>query len=252
MRVLFITLMFVVLFSACQPENPQGPSASDVWGPDAAATMEAFMGAVATPIGSAFIGYSFLASAVYGSIISYQVENGLRTHPSNYLLPDEYLLESNPFECTGQAHNKNLHYYSSQSGRINAILNLETNALSSVISNYTSCDPEINQDSALVFFQSQTFADYLNSLDRTKYSNKTLSQILAEKAQVDTSGVVNYVIGFLNDFNSRFSNSSDYDAKINHINSEITDRLNISESANRKNPKLIFLTVMKHSIYYWR
>jgi len=235
----------------CEP-NEQQEQAANIFAQDAAATMEAFMGSLGTPLGYTFPGYAFLASAVYGSIISYQVENGLRTHPVDYLLPDKYLIESNPFECIGHAHNKNLKYYSSQPGTVTAVLNLETDALNTVINNYTFCDSEINSASALAYFKSQSFSDFLNGLDRTKYSTKTLSQVLNEKAQVDTTGVVNYVINLLNAFDNRFSNNNDYDSKINYINAELISRLNISEAYNRKAPKLIFLTTMKHSVYYWR
>ena len=247
-------MLILFIFGSCQP-NEQTTQQVQIELIDAAAATEIMMigsesGVISLyPWGTLGV---LSAAAIYGAQMSHEAGQHVPRPGNDFMLPDNYQLSTNPYECIGYSHNRNLDYFSHAPGSAHAVANLHEEELRQTIVNYAACNPEVNVDSVMAFANSQAFRDLYFGMDRTQYANQTLDQVLLKKSQTDTSGVAGYLISFINSYRSHFGESSNYQAKINYINEEIRNRLLVAEYPNRKEQKLIFLTVLKHSVYYWR
>jgi hypothetical protein len=99
---------------------------------------------------------------------------------------------------------------------------------------------------------SSEFQTFYNSIDRTIYIGQTAEEALQSYVSSDTTGVANYELDFFHDYSSNVSSSSSWQDRIDYINDEIKSVAGSNDYPNRKKIKLCFLTVFKHSTYYWR
>jgi hypothetical protein len=177
---------------------------------------------------------------------------GNRMANPDYRLPEEYIIAGNPYECIGYAHNRNLDYIRNTLGSTAPLVEFNEDAIRNATNNYVECNPELVTDTLLAQYERYNFRGIINEQNRERYEQSTLMELLREKQATDTSGVASYVIDFIQRYNNDLGRSGDYVKKIRYVNDELLSRMKFEEGDNRKIPKLIFLTSLKHSVYHWR
>jgi hypothetical protein len=245
-----LVILLTMVFFSCTHEPSQ--QTQDVAGADAAAAIEAFAMCdealmwLWDPVGAgAFV-------ATYASVMSIDAAGQYRTIPRDYLLPDEFLVRDNPYECIGSTHNKGLRYMQTDGDAFGKLASLDTAAASTMIDKYAECNPEIDKANALRFMQSDSAHNMMTTYNIDKYRYKSAVEILQEKSLTDSTGVANFALATLSDLNRTYPKGSDLSSKIQYINSKISAELASRDSDKVKMSKLIFLTVLKHSSYYWK
>jgi hypothetical protein len=117
---------------------------------------------------------------------------------------------------------------------------------------YAGCEEGVNVDSIIAVMNSTSFREFYDNLNKTEYVGKTVTEVLQSLASSDTTGIATYELNFIGAYNYTFIGNQNYLNKIDYVNDEIKLVLGGSDYPNRKKGKLVFLSVLKHSIYYWR
>ncbi|HRE65097.1 MAG TPA: hypothetical protein PKU77_15015 [Ferruginibacter sp.] len=262
---LFLVVLVSFINSCSGPDVPAGPPPPSL--SDAAAFMETYLalasscpaaagtlpGQVGVLVVSSIIGAD--ASGAFSRAVSYQHTYGKGT---NILLPSHLLIANNHFEIAGSNHNKVLNYLNytgdslfSYTSRVEDFDEVTWQELINVTDNDLSPEEKV---SALSCGRSSNVINHLNqknillsgnNSDEFDINNAILQSSLSSTAKTDLQNVVT---GYVNRY---IENSTNLDA-INYLNSEIQNRVKPKGNyTNEEQAILGFLTVLKHSTYYW-
>jgi hypothetical protein len=248
MKKYIVTIVSILLFS-CSTEDVQ--KTEDFLSKDAEGTYIAWesMGEYAylEP------GYSLEYAATVGAL--YSIFGGAGAPiPVDYELPNQYVVQENPYEIVGIIHNDVLNYLQTTPDGIEKALALDPEVVALVENSYSNnSSARLNSGSKQSFLLSDQAKQMINKLNIPGDKDKSAIQVLQERANNTNAAVTNYAIMTIRRFQSLYSgNNGSLIEKLNFLNNEIRAVLNSQEDKHTKDPKLVFLTVYKHSCYYWR
>jgi hypothetical protein len=215
---------------------------------DAVGAMEGFLAAQESGFGWNWW-YTGAFSTITAAVASEQASYGKRTLPSHPDLPSDYLIGSNEFECLGKTHNTTLLSIQNDTSEVQKLVDLDSVSIMGVINSYDLCTPELNKQSLYDDLTSSNSKTLVSSIDVSDYAWKDAKTILNEKIANDAPAIYTYMLGFILDFENALTGTMH--AELNFINTEIGVVQSSSDSQTIKNQKLVFLSVFKHSYYYW-
>jgi len=257
-----LSLILIISFYACKPDDPPKPNNPDTSLADAAAGVETYMTlttscpACVTPFGQVAILVVASVSAAQASGQFGRISNEENTYGKNFniLLDSNYVLPDNPFENTGKIHNEALNYLNklpdlfSELEKLKNYDNLAWNKILKVV--YSDADDsernyaiEILKD-ANVFsiLENKVTAFYQNGNDpfKTYIENSSFSP--------EERPIIQSIVDRFKYLLSTEIKTDEYD----YINSEMSNILRSEKGySTQEIAKLVFLTILKHSTYYW-
>ena len=258
----FVLVAFVFLsINSCNREDRD--KALEIAAIDGEAFGSAFMGCQGTGVGflcePCCIEIATVASAIGSAEAATQHRSaetniGLAKHnESEVILPDYLLISNNPFECAGISHNRTLFYIltGGKEQKIQDIVTGKQETLDRLVTIYSDCKPlSIEEKSKIVesIRQNITLSFYEHNL--TKYSSISNEELFANNRILPDlpyyENVYNEVITL------KENQPGNTIGVITHLNNRINELLNNGHGLdNNKMGKLGFLTIMKHSYYYW-
>jgi hypothetical protein len=259
MKRVFAFLAISIFLTSCSPEETN--YYSQVAAVDAAATDNFIMehGGYGMVILDQYftLGAFSNAAAMVGAAAS-RGWQGRSPLPSNrstirpdYILPEQYVNVKNPYECVGFAHNRILQEIRIKNIQDDQILSMDSSVVKPLIRLYAICDAETDVDSIYKILKNNNFKQKFESINQDYYNQNNLTTILNDKAMTDTSGHATYMLKYIRHLQTDFPDE-DYVQIINDINLEIKKQLSVTKTSPWYNTKLAFLSVLKHSTYYWR
>jgi len=203
------------------------------------------LGAAAAVIGSAYAA-TYKRTMNSGTIPSRHIE-------SEIILPDSFKIASNPYECAGVIHNRLLFEIMNGNSeqKIQDILSGNQAALERIVQISSDCqpiDPETQTQIIENLRQGLTLSNYQENL--LKYKNISREELFSGNG---TSVDAEYYVGVYDEVITLKNNSGNSITTIlNFFNRKLSELLNNNEPMDSlKTSKLGFLSVFKHSYYYW-
>lgn len=191
-----------------------------------------------------------------GNYSSNSSSQGLNKYDENEaLLPEKYKIKNNPYEKSGVAHNRILFYLmNARKGKSTREFldgnDFALDRIATIICESHNIDSKkmvqikenIRPMTTNSYFD-QHISKYKNISRSTLFSSSTLSPTMASYCLKIVKEV---------EISERDAKSNKTLSVIDYINSKIIETLNLEESLSKeKNIKLGFLSVLKHSYYYW-
>lgn len=262
-KVLLQTLAIFVTMTSCSENEPIDPQISTA-AADAAAFTETFLLAteacpicVTTPVGQAAI---LAASAVVGSDASgvfgrSRNEFYSSGKTSNIILPKKSLIAENPFEKYGIKHNVGLNYINS----IKDFYNFHAQ-----ICKY---DEQTWLDLLDIQFPEMSLIDKRKTIETAKEID-VISQLRQRQAFLDNTDI-NSIYRYISSssasqkvkdklaeimkvYNKMINDKKSNDEIVNYLNLKINEEITSeSDKTTQNESTIIFLTILKHSTFYW-
>ena len=167
-------------------------------------------------------------------------------------LPQAYLVDGNPYECMGQVHNSLLFIFTKEDRveKITALKNGDDASILSVAEKYMKCASiSANLTDNIVQLMKSTFKDpgYTNS--RKYFQHMSRGEILNTMALSGNPNTL-YLVGIVYDVESLKGRGKI--AVVNYLNTKINEVVVDEElSGDSKFHRLTFLSIFKHSYYFW-
>ena len=257
MKRLFYSVfaMGVFLMMSCSHTDTPAPPTTDVIDADAEGAAAGWHENDPHGAGEVIIGtIHSVFSAVGESLESGQSQPFISTGNPNGELPEQYLLSNNPYEDFGIMHNRLLNLAIKEGG-INVWLQKQENYDSifydKVLS--TSTNPLINSTTA----KPELFNTLkVNAMSASVQSAKAHLHLYSSQNDIlsylglnssETDGIKRIYTTFLSMKNN---NSSKIEVAI-YLNKEISEILNNEVLTDNQRTEIIYLTVLKHSNYFW-
>lgn len=253
-KILIVFLSLSVSFFACQKVSPEEQRAIDIAAADAAGAVEFLLTTAETPL-PLFPWYYAVGAAVAGAMSSAAEASLFEPKiPIVVDLPSELKIANNPQEIIGEMHNQALDYSMKNilKSEFPKLMNesyskkLINEAADCISTNNVNKEDIINKVNSYYLLNNQklnrNFQKYFKNDEIADFQNLDQTNSLAIKAK-------SFCIEFTTNFkNVKTNNILD---NIRYINSEIVKIINNSDDEKLKTVKLTFLSVYKHSYYYW-
>lgn len=256
LKLLAVCLSLSVSFFSCQKEpTPDEQHQTEIAMHDAAASME-FIIEMAEMPASYFCPECVLAgAAVAGAAASAAVASIHEPKiPIAVDLPSELTVSNNPQESVGVMHNRALNYTMNNVPKTELMHLLSERNVKILTGAATDCIPYKKEERQLLIDNvSSMISQKSERLNRNFQKYFKLDEISNFKNLGQPSLLVDEAKLFCSNFISKFNNnrSKNIIDNIKYINTEIINEINNSDEAKLKTLKLTFLSVYKHSYYYW-
>lgn len=227
---------------------------------DATATWESYASLLETPAGEMCPGCAWIAAGVFGTIESNNSriaskQSFVNKTESSIILPDTYKVLNNPFECLGELHNRLLLRLASGNSSIteNKLISADREAIQSAVNIYSDCDPKDEKEKTMIV---NTVIENLSSDEFKKnnykiynsYSENDVLSVLRNSNKSEKT-FLESVFTQVKNMNKVGNTKEDV---VNYINSKISAEINDGgQMSKEKERKLVFLTTLKHSYYFW-
>lgn len=224
---------------------------------DAAAAMETMMALsefAVTPVSAFFVGAAAAVAAADASCLFCRNVNPTHSFGkvNNIALPTANLMYSNPLENIGDMHNIGLNYLNGKGDLAtwhSRFANYEIDAWKEILK-VVRPGMTISEQMQVIDFAKQ-FKVIENLQAKSIYTAQTNRQELISKLNLSPLGK-SYIDLVITTCNKMLSSGSTILQVTDYLNSEIAGRLNPENAYTAEETGILtFLTVLKHSSYYW-
>jgi len=254
-----LCLSLTISFNSCQPKDPPAPDCDTV-GADLIAFCEAAIACGETGVGVICPECCLAVGAVAAGIASSEASlaepdcpdnmNGFSKNlESEVILPSEYRISGNPYECEGETHNRVLFYILNNGGssKVQSIIAGDITSLNQIAAIYSSCS-EVSSQDLVSYFQSNLNSTYYNqNLD--KFKTYSIEQLFNSSSLSQYSSYIEEIYDDVMEIKQNYPNNTGI--VMDYLNQRINGIFESASISSDDELKARSLTFLKHTYFYW-